>query len=177
MSFKISSYFSLSPIYKTSSGTSDDKESACHEGAWVWSLGQEDSLEMGMWTHSNILAWKIPWTEEPGWLQFIESQRVRHNWAANTLTFLKNKVFLDCVPAQLCPTFCNPLGCIACQGFSVHGIFKARILGWVDISSSRGSSLPGDHPYPGIKPTSLVSPALAGRFLTNCTTWKALRLF
>ena len=113
----------------------------------VRSLGQEDSLETGMWTHSNILAWKIPWTEEPGGLQFIESQRVRHNWAANILTFLKNKVFLDCVPAQLCPTFCNPLGCIACQGYSVHGIFKARILGWVDIASSRGSSLPRDQTH------------------------------
>ena len=38
---------------------------------WVWSLGQEDPLEEGMATHSNILAWKIPWTEEPGGLQFM----------------------------------------------------------------------------------------------------------
>ena len=44
--------------------------------AWV-SLGQEDSLQKGTATHSNILAWKIPWTEEPGGLQFIGSQRVR----------------------------------------------------------------------------------------------------
>ena len=36
---------------------------------WVWSLGQEDSLENEMVTHSSILAWKLPWTEEPGWLQ------------------------------------------------------------------------------------------------------------
>ena len=40
---------------------------------WIWSLGWEDSLEKEMATHSNILAWKIPWTEEPGWLQSIES--------------------------------------------------------------------------------------------------------
>ena len=33
---------------------------------WVWSLGQEDPLQKGMATHSNILAWEIPWTEEPG---------------------------------------------------------------------------------------------------------------
>ena len=35
--------------------------------AWVWSLGQKDSLEKEMATHSSILAWEIPWTEEPGW--------------------------------------------------------------------------------------------------------------
>ena len=38
---------------------------------WVLSLGQEDPLEKGMCTHSSILAWRIPWTEEPGRLQFI----------------------------------------------------------------------------------------------------------
>ena len=41
--------------------------------------GQEDSLEEGMATHSSILAWRIPWTEEPGRLQSIGSQRVRHD--------------------------------------------------------------------------------------------------
>ena len=45
----------------------------------VQSLGQEDLLEKGMATHSSILAWKIPWTEEPGRLQSMGSQRVRHN--------------------------------------------------------------------------------------------------
>ena len=45
----------------------------------VRSLGWEDALEKGMATHSSILAWKIPWTEEPGRLQFMESQRVRHD--------------------------------------------------------------------------------------------------
>ena len=43
----------------------------------VRSLGQEDPLKKGMATHFSILAWKIPWTEEPGGLQFIGSQRVR----------------------------------------------------------------------------------------------------
>ena len=45
----------------------------------VQSLGQEDSLEKGMATHSNILAWRIPWTEEPGRLLSMGSQRVGHN--------------------------------------------------------------------------------------------------
>ena len=45
----------------------------------VCSLGQEDPLEKGMVTHSSILTWRIPWTEEPKGQQPIESQRVRHN--------------------------------------------------------------------------------------------------
>ena len=46
---------------------------------WVQSLGQEDPLEEGMGTHSSILAWKILWTEEPGGLWSIGSQRVGHD--------------------------------------------------------------------------------------------------
>ena len=45
----------------------------------VQSLGQEDPLEKKMATHSSMLAWEIPWTEEPGRLQSMGSQRVRHN--------------------------------------------------------------------------------------------------
>ena len=48
---------------------------------WVWSLGQEDPLEEGMATHSIILAWRIPWREEPGGLQSMRLQRVGHDWA------------------------------------------------------------------------------------------------
>ena len=50
--------------------------------AWVQSLGQEDSLEKKMETHSSILAWEIPWTEEPGGLQSMGSQRVGHSLQA-----------------------------------------------------------------------------------------------
>ena len=46
---------------------------------WVPSLGWEDPLEEGMATHSSILAWRIPWTEEPDGLQSMGSQRVGHN--------------------------------------------------------------------------------------------------
>ena len=46
----------------------------------VWFLGQVDPLEKGMATHSSILAWRIPWTEEPGGLQSMGSKRVGHNW-------------------------------------------------------------------------------------------------
>ena len=44
----------------------------------VRSLSQEDPLEEGMATHSSIIAWRLPWTEEPGWLQLMGSQRVGH---------------------------------------------------------------------------------------------------
>ena len=46
---------------------------------WIESLGWEDPLEKGMATHSNILAWRIPWTEETGELQSMGSQKVRHD--------------------------------------------------------------------------------------------------
>ena len=53
-------------------------------------LGREDPLEKVMATHSGILGWRIPWTEEPGRLQSIRSQRIGHNWEANT-SLLKNQ--------------------------------------------------------------------------------------
>ena len=53
----------------------------------VWSLVREDPLEKGMATHSSILAWRIPWTEEPSGLQSMGSQRVEHDWATNTRGF------------------------------------------------------------------------------------------
>ena len=47
--------------------------------AWIQSLGWEDLLEKEMAAHSNTLAWKIPWREQPGRLQSMGSQRVRHD--------------------------------------------------------------------------------------------------
>ena len=47
---------------------------------WVRSLGQEDALEEGMASHSSIFTRRIPWTEEPGGLKSVGSQRVRHDW-------------------------------------------------------------------------------------------------
>ena len=46
---------------------------------WVQTPGQEDPLEKAMATHFSILAWRIPWTEEPGGLESVGSQRVRHD--------------------------------------------------------------------------------------------------
>ena len=55
------------------------KNTPAMQETWVRSLGREDLLEEAMATHSNILAWKIPWTEEPGELQSVGSQRVEHD--------------------------------------------------------------------------------------------------
>ena len=57
---------------------------------WVRSLGREDPLEKEMATHSSILAWRIPWTEEPGRLQSMGSQRVGLDLATFTFTFIAN---------------------------------------------------------------------------------------
>ena len=58
---------------------------------WVRSLGWEDPLEKEMATHSSILAWRIPWTEEPGGLQSTGSPRVRHDWVTSLSFFLSDK--------------------------------------------------------------------------------------
>ena len=58
--------------------------------SWVWPLGREDPLEKEMATHSSILAWRIPWAEEPGGLQSMGLQRVGHDWATSLFTFLQN---------------------------------------------------------------------------------------
>ena len=59
-------------------GDSDVKNLPTRQETQVRSLGQEDHLEKGMATHSSILTWRIPWTEEPGGLWSMGSQRVRH---------------------------------------------------------------------------------------------------
>ena len=60
-------------------GGSDVKHLSAMLETWVRFLGQEDPLEKEMATHSSTLAWKIPWTEKPGKLQSMGSQRVRHD--------------------------------------------------------------------------------------------------
>ena len=60
-------------------GSSAVKNPPAMQETQVRSLGREDPLEEGMATHSSILAWRIPWREEPGRLQSIGSQRVRHD--------------------------------------------------------------------------------------------------
>ena len=70
-------------------------------------------------------------------------------------------------PLQSHLTLCDPMGC-SLPGPSVRGILQARILEWVAMPSSWGSS------RPGIEPMSLMSPALTSRFFTTSTTWEVL---
>ena len=68
-------------------GGSDGKESTYYQETWVQSLCWEDPLQKGMATHSNILAWRIAWTEETGGLESMGSQRVGHYWVTNIHTW------------------------------------------------------------------------------------------
>ena len=83
---------------------------------WIWSLGQEDPLEKGTATHSSILAWRIPRTEEPNGLQSMGSQRVWHDWVLNT-HFLSN-FLLDYTPQALFP---GPTGFLSVPKYHIWG--------------------------------------------------------
>ena len=101
---------------------------------WVQSLGQEDPLEKEIVTHSSTLAWKMPWTEEPGRLQSMGSQQ-----SQTQLKQLSTHHESESEVAQSYPTLCDPVNCSLPRP-SVHGIFQARVLEWVAICFSRGSS-------------------------------------
>ena len=80
-------FFSLSNVYEHVSPTpvaQTVKNSTAMQETSVRSLGREDPLEKGMASHSSILAWRIPWMEEPVRLQSLGLQRVGHNWVTNT---------------------------------------------------------------------------------------------
>ena len=75
-------YFEHLGSFKVYTGGASGKESACRcrrTETWVRSLGWEDPLEEGMATHSSMLVWRIPWTEEPGGPQSMGSQKIRHD--------------------------------------------------------------------------------------------------
>ena len=86
-----------------------------------------------------------------------------------TLVFPGALTTFSVLVAKSCLTLCDPMDCSP-PGFSVHGIFQARILEWTAICFSR------DLPYPGIKPMSLTSPAMAGGFFTIWTIREAHHL-
>ena len=120
-------------------------------------------MEKGMATHSSILAWKIPWTEEPGrlWglkesppiLVFSRVLSCTCGFRVKLIHYIKCYILI----LHLLSTF---------LGFPVHGILQARILQWIALSSSRGL------PNPRIEPASHESQALVGRFYTMSTTWE-----
>ena len=80
---------------------------------WVRSLGWESPLEKGMATSSSILAWEIPWTEEPGGLQAMDSQRVRHNLVTKQQQQPQTLTTISCA----CLSFGVAFSCPPNQGF------------------------------------------------------------
>ena len=69
---------------------------------WVWFLGQENPLEKEMATHFNILAWEIPWMEEPGRLQSMGSQRIGHDWSDLSHACTWHPLFIDMTGNSFC---------------------------------------------------------------------------
>ena len=79
---------------------------------WVRSLDQEDPLEKEMATHSSTLAWKIPWTEKPGRLQSMGSQRVEHNWATSfSFPFFLVTVYIIHIKCMFINVKCSSIWC------------------------------------------------------------------
>ena len=95
----------------------------------VLPLGQEDPLEKGMATHSSILAWRLPWTEEPGGPQPIGLQRVRHDWTTN---FLNKLDLLPCFSGEAKPIEGRPSkGCPEVAHLQLGGHSWRWAEGWL----------------------------------------------
>ena len=122
----------------------------------VQSLGWKVPLEKEMATHSSILAWRIPWMEEPGGLQSMGSQRVGHDWTSSIhftslqllvvdnlfifISFFELSIFFICFSIGLCVFFCWFLGAlcifwilILCLSLSRH--YYKNTTGWWPINN------------------------------------------
>ena len=135
-----------------------------------------------MAAHSSLLAWNIPWTEEPGGLQSMGSQRVGHDWAHTAPPSLgRNKAksvileYLHCTCLHACYVCLSPvwllvpLWTVAYQAPPLFVGFSRQ-----EYWSGLPCPPPGDLPEPGIKPASLKSPALAGSLFTTGAMGKPL---
>ena len=114
----------------------------------VQSLDWEDPLEKGMAIHSSILAWRIPWTEEPRGLKFMGLKRVGHDWETNTVTdeshywlcwiisICPSRTTLCTSPLSLCPERLVCMGCIKASRLSsflsdlAKGKYCQKLDGW-----------------------------------------------
>ena len=104
----------------------------------VWSLSQEDPLEKEMASHSSILAWKIPWTEEPGRLQSMGLQRVRHDWVTHfhflfsSLSLFNEYIFSWTYPPYLLTLV--PLFLLSfCFTLPKKKTFFSKLLVWLSV--------------------------------------------
>ena len=112
---------------------------------WVQSLGWKDTLEKGMATHSSILAWRIPWAEESGGLQYMESQRAGHDWMTNTFHMWYNdwckvlklshrkilRLNLKYL-THLDDVYRNDMGNVPCVWFIIKPLYKNTCL-WKEL--------------------------------------------
>ena len=128
----------------------------------VWPLSWEDPLEKEMTTHTNILAWKIPWTEEPGGLQIMGCQRVGYNWACMHAkpVSVKSKLYLkwnEVKSLNRVWLFATPWT-VARRALLSMGFSRQEYWSGLPFPS------PGDLPDPGIEPKS---PTLEADALTS----------
>ena len=126
-----------------------------------------------MATHSSILAWRIPWTEEPGGLQSMGSQKVEHDWVTNTCIYIYSfswafQVTQFGLVAQLCPTLCHPMD-YSTPGFPVQVPALAQTHGhWVSDTIQPS--------YPLLPPSPLtfsLSPGKESFFGLGCQSIEA----
>ena len=119
---------------------------------WVRSLVQKDPLENEMATHSSVLAWRIPWTEEPGGLQSTGLQRVRHDWV--TSLHSDKNCFICCFLLFFsCSVVSHPSvtsWTLACPASLSMGFFWARTLNGLPFPH------PEDLPDPGTEQKFLL---------------------
>ena len=106
---------------------------------WVQSLVQEDPLEKGMTTHASILAWRIPWTEEPGVVQSMGSQRVRHDWVMNSFTSIYS-YYIGYIPSAVQSILKSILYLIVWGGSIGMGQWEESILIGKLLKHSSGAS-------------------------------------
>ena len=147
----------------------------------VRSLGWEDPLEEEMATHSSVLAWKVPWTEESGWLQSMGSKDLDTAELAHISLYISTECMLSHV--RLFATSWT----VVCQASLPMGFFQARIMEWVAISSSRGSSWPRDWTHVSCvfcigrwilyHWATWETPSIINYMYWKCTIWKKKKVY
>jgi len=111
-------------------------------GSPVPGILQARILEWGAISFSNAWKWKVK-VKSLSRARLLATPWTAAHQAPPSMGFSRQEYWSGVPLAQSCPTLCDPMDC-SLQGSSIHGIFQARVLGWVTISFSRGSSRPMD---------------------------------
>ena len=143
---------------------------------WVQALGWENSLEKRMATHSSSLAWRIPWTEEPGGLQPIVSQRVRHDWVGSGRFIFYRPSLQFWPPVWECRSS-HRLGCRS-KNLNINWIFQIQLssqrLSVQNVTLDHFASPRGRNRWP-LKSMDLESNRCRVKktalLLTGCVIW------